>query len=99
MAIDDDDGARRMTGNPERFVDKRLIVNRLAAAHARVGREEKLRLRVVDARCERRRGESAEYHRMDGADAAARQPRERRFGDHRDGGQYAIAATEHLPSG
>ena len=52
--------------------------------------------RVVDARGEARRRESAEDHRMDRADARAGEHREHRFGNHRHVDQHAIAAADAL---
>ena len=91
--IDDDDRLRRMARKPDRFVDERLVANRLAAAHAGVGGEEHLGLGVVDARGERCGGEPAEYDGVDRADARAREHRERGFRDHRHVDQHAVAAT------
>ena len=84
---------RRMLREPHRLVDQVLVGHRLAAAHAGVGGDHHLRLRVVDARGEARRGEAAEHDRMDRADARAGEHRERRLGDHRHVDQHAIAAA------
>ena len=52
--------------------------------------------RVVDARGEARRGEAAEHHRVDRADARAGEHREHRLGDHRHVDQHAVALAHAL---
>ncbi len=83
-------------GEPDRLVDQMLVRDGLAAAHAGVRGHHQLRLRVVDARREARRGETAEDDRMDRADARAREHRERGLGDHRHVDQHPVAAAHAL---
>ena len=52
------------------------------------------RLGIVDAGCQLRRGEAAEHHGMNGADASACQHRHHRFGDHRHVDDDAIALLD-----
>ncbi len=95
-AVHDHHLARRVRGEPYRLVDEVLVGNRLAAAHSGIRGDHHLRRRVVDPRGEARRGEAAEDHRVDRADARAGEHGERRLGDHRHVDQHAIAAPHVL---
>ncbi len=90
-AVDDHHIFRRRRRQPDRLVHQVLVGNRLAAAHSRVRRHHQLRPCIVDAGRQARRCETSEHHRVDGADARARQHRENRLGDHRHVNQYALA--------
>ena len=87
-----------MLGELERLVDQRLVEHDLAHAAAAVGGDHQRGPRVVDARREARRGEAAEHHRVDRADARAGEDRERGLGDHRhvDDDPVALLHAERL---
>jgi len=75
----------------DRLVQQRLVRHHLAAARAGICADHHLRRGVLDARGERVRGEAAEHHGMDRADAGAGQHRERSFRDHGHVDQDAVA--------
>ena len=84
---------RRLVGRQaDRLVQQRLVRHHLAAARARVGADDHLRLRVLDARGQRAAGEAAEHHAVDGADACAGQHREGGLRDHGHVDEHAVAA-------
>jgi hypothetical protein len=90
-AVDDDDVLRRRAREAQRLVDQRLEANHLAHAHAGVARDQHLGLRIVDPRGEAHRGEAAEHHRVDRAQAHRREHREHRLGRHRHVDEDAVA--------
>ena len=79
---------RRQRRSPHRAAACRGRRARLDAAACR---EDQLRLAVVDAGREFLRGEAAEHHRMDRADARAGKHREQRFRHHRHVEDDAVA--------
>ena len=82
-ALQDEAGVRLVRGEPDRLVEQRLIGNDAGAFDAAACRQDHLRLAVVDAGGEFLGRETAEHHRMDGADARAGQHREHRLRHHR----------------
>jgi hypothetical protein len=93
-AIDHQHLFRRELGDLAGFVEQVLVGHGLATAHAGIGGDDQLGLRVVDTRRQRAGGKAAEYHRVDGADAGACEDGEGRFGDHRHVDQYAVALAD-----
>ena len=91
LTLDDDDVPDRRRVR-ERLVGHLLERHDLAAAIAAVGRDEQDRLRVVDAIAQRLRAEAAEDDAVDGADARAREHRDRELGHQRQVERDAIAA-------
>ena len=78
----------------ERFVGDLLERDDRAAPIAAVGGDEHRCGRVVDAIAQRLGAESAEHHGMDGADARARQHRDRQLGNERHVERDAIALLD-----
>ena len=78
----------------ERGVDVALERDRLAAAHAFVGGDDRAGVAIGDAAGEAFGREAAEHHRMDRADARAGEHRRRRFGDHRHVDHHPVAALD-----
>ena len=93
-AVDDQHVLRRVLGERAGLVDQVLVRHRLAVAHAGIGGDEQLRLRIVDAHGEVVRREAAEHHRVHGPEARAGQHREQRLGDHRHVDDDAIALAD-----
>jgi hypothetical protein len=83
-------------GQADGLVQQVLVGHDLAAAHAGIGADDDLGLRIVDAGGQRVAGEAAEHHRVDGADARAGQHREAGLGDHRHVDQHAVALGHAL---
>ncbi len=82
----------RIDGVPcERLVGHLLERHDLAAAVAAVGGDEQRRLRVVDAIAQRLGAEAAEDDAVDGADARAREHRDRELGHERQVERDAVA--------
>jgi hypothetical protein len=75
----------------ERLVGVALERHRLAAAIAAVGGDEHLGAGVVDAIAQRFGRETAEHHRVHGADARAGEHGHDRLGDHGQVDRHAIA--------
>ena len=100
-AIDHEHLFRRVLGQRAGLVQQMLVGHDLAAAHAGLGRYDHLGSGVIDARGQRTGGETAEHHRVDGADARTRQHRESGLGNHRHVDQHAVAAAhaERLQDG
>ena len=82
----------------ERLIDVALEVNLRAAPPSGVGGDDQLGFGVVDAIGERLGGESSEHHRMNRADARAREHRDRGLGNQRhvDGDAIAFLDAEAL---
>jgi hypothetical protein len=76
------------------IVDVLLERHDAAAAIAAVRRHHDARLGVVHAVAERLGREAAEHHAVGGADARARQHRDRRFRDHRQIDADAVARLD-----
>ena len=76
----------------ERLVRVALERNDLPASIAAVGGDDDLRLRVVHAVAQRLGREAAEHHRVNRADARAREHRDDDFGDERHVDADAIPA-------
>ena len=93
QALDDDDVLDRRRAF-ERFVRHLLQRHDLAAPPAAVRGHEQRRLRVVDAIAQRLGAEAAEDHRMHGADARAREHRDRQLRDERQVERHAVAALD-----
>ena len=92
-ALDDDDVLDRRALF-ERLVGVPLERHERTAAIAAVGRDEQLRLRVVDAIAQRFGRESAEHHRVNRADARAGEHRDRHFGHERHVDRHSIASLD-----
>ncbi|GAP38382.1 hypothetical protein ISF6_4840 [Piscinibacter sakaiensis] len=75
----------------DRLVEQRLVGHDLARAAAGVGTDHHHRLGIVDPAGEAVARETAEDHRVDRADARAREHRERGLGDHRHVDQHPVA--------
>ncbi len=93
-AADDQHVRRRRLRRGARRVDQRFVRDHLAAAHAGIGADQQLRLRVVDAQSQVVRGEAAEHDRMDRADARAGEHGEHRLRHVRHVDHHAIAAAD-----
>ena len=91
--IDEQHARRLVPCEFDALVEQRLVRNDLAVARAGVGRDDDLRLRVVDARGEIHRGEAPENDRVDCAKPRACQHGEQRLGHHRHVDQHPLAAT------
>ena len=91
LALDDDDvlDRRRVA---QRLVGHLLERDDLAAPVAAVGGDEQHGLRVVDAIAQRLGAEAAEDDAVDGADARAREHRDRELGNQRQVERDAVAA-------
>ena len=76
------------------FVDRLLQREELPAAVAAVHRDDRLRLRVVDAVADGFGREAAEHHRVDDAEAGAGEDRHRELGHHRHVDRDGVAAPE-----
>ena len=81
----------------DRRVEQRLVGDDPVDLDAARGREDDLRLGVVDAGRQLVRGEPAEHDRMDRADAGAGEHRDRRLGHHRHVDQHAVALDDAEP--
>ena len=90
-ALQDEAGRRLVLGELDRLVEQRLVGNDAGALDAAAGREDDLRLGVVDAGGELLGGETAEHHRMDGADARAGEHGDHRLRHHRHIEDDAVA--------
>ena len=107
-ALQDEAGVGLVLRQRNRLVEQRLVGDDAAGLQAAACRKNHLRLGVVDARRQLARGESAEHHRMDGADARAGEHGDRRLRHHRHVEDHAVAffdaeiaqhAGEHLRLG
>ncbi len=78
----------------KRLVDVRLQRDGLAAADALVGGNDGLAVRVEDAVLDGFRGEAAEYNRVNGADAGARQHGIDRLRHHRHVDTHPVALAD-----
>ncbi len=76
-------GLRLVAGQLDGAVEQRLVGDDAAGLDAARRRQDGGRLGVLDARGKLRRGEAAEHHRVDGADAGAGQHGDHRFRHHR----------------
>ena len=87
----DDERVGHARGQGQGVVDGRLEGGGLAAAPATVGRDDEVRLGVVDAVAQGLGAEPAEDDRVGRADPGTGQHRDRQFGDHRHVDRHAIA--------
>ena len=83
-----------MPGEPDRKIEQRLVFDQAAGLDAAARRQHQLGLGVVDAGRELLGGETAEHHRVDGADARAGEHGEQRLGDHRHVDDDAVALAD-----
>ena len=91
LALHYDAPARGMRARLDRRVEHRLVLDDPGRFDsARCGHDDG-RLGVVDPHGEFIRGEPAEHHRVDGAEAGASEHRDHRLGDHRHIDDHAIA--------
>ena len=90
-ALQDHAGVGLVRGEFDGAVQERLIGDDARALDAAARGQDHLGFRVVDAGGELFRGEAAEHHRMDGADARAGQHGEHRLRDHRHVDDDAVA--------
>ncbi len=93
-AVDQQHMRRLVRGEIDGGIEQRLVLNHLASARTGVGADDDARRRIVDAGGEAVGSKAAEHHRVDRADARARQHGEGRFGNHRQVDQHAIAAPD-----
>ena len=80
----------------QRLVGGDLERDLATATDALVGGDEQLGAAVLDATLERCRGEPAEDDRVDGADARAREHRDRQLGNHRQVDRDAVPSADAL---
>ncbi len=90
-ALQDQASADLVRGELDRFVEQRLVGHGAADLDAAAGGENDFRLGVVDAGGQLLGGETAEHHRVDGADAGAGQHAHHRFRHHRHVEDDAVA--------
>ncbi|MCY1222413.1 hypothetical protein D9M72_345060 [compost metagenome] len=76
---------------PDGLVQQRLVGHHFAGARAGVGADHHARPGILDARGQADRGKAAEHHRMDRADARARQHGKCGFRNHRHVDQHTVA--------
>jgi hypothetical protein len=92
-AVADQHLLRRVLREAAGLVDQMLVGTALPPRMPASAVTMHLRLRVVDARREARRGKAAEHDRVDGADARAGEHREHGLGHHRHVDEHAVAVT------
>ena len=95
-AVEENDLLRRMLRKLDRLVDEALVMHGLAGAHAGIRGEHEFWFRVIDARSEAVRGETAEYDGVNRAEANAGEHRECRLRHHRHVDQDAVALADTL---
>ena len=83
-----------MFGKAQGLVEQRLVGNDLAHARPGVRCDHQLGRGVINARRQSARGEAAEHHRMDGADAHGGQHGENSLGHHGHVDQDSVAFFE-----
>ncbi len=107
-ALQDQAGVGLVRRERDRLVEQRLVSDDAARLEAAARRQDRLRLGVVDPGGQFARGEAAEHHGMNGADARAGEHRDGRFRHHRHVEHDAVAladaevaqhAAEHLRLG
>ena len=97
-ALQDDATLRLVLRQLERLVEERLVGDRSRARlDAARGAHHQLRLGMVDAGSQLVRGETAEHHRVDGAQARAGEHGDHRLRDHRHVDDDAVPALDALP--
>ncbi len=92
-ALDDEDVFDR-GGLEERVVGVVLQWDDASASVPAVGRNQGLRLHVVDPLCQGRRAESTEHDGVNGADASTGEHGDGQFGNHRHVDRHPIAALD-----
>ncbi len=103
--LQDETSLGLVLGERDRLVKQRLVMHDAAGLEPAAGGENDFWRGVVDPRRQFARGEAAEHHRMNGADARAGEHRDRRLRHHRHIKNDAVAladaeiaqhAAEHL---
>ena len=94
--LQDDRPLRLVRRKLDGGVEQRLVRHHPAALDAAGGRQDQLRPGVLDAGGQLLRRETAEDHRVDRADAGARQHADHRLGHHRHVDDHAVAGRHAL---
>jgi len=92
--LQDEASIRLVLRQCDRFVEQRLVVHDAARLDAAARGQNHFRLGVIDTGREFARGEAAEYHGVDGADARAGEHCEHRLRHHRHVENDAIALAD-----
>ena len=93
-ALQDQAGIGLVLRQRDRLVEQRLVMDDAAGLETAAGGENHLRLGVVDARRQFARGEAAEHHRMNRADAGAGEHADHRLGHHRHINDHPVALAD-----
>ncbi|MPL75488.1 hypothetical protein SDC9_21312 [bioreactor metagenome] len=94
LALEDHAELGLVGGDVDRLVKQRLVMHDAVRFEAAGGGDDRLRRAVVDPHRKLMRGEPAEHHRVDRADAGAGEHRLERLGDHRHVDDDAVALLD-----
>jgi hypothetical protein len=93
-ALEHQAGLRLVGADLDRLIHHRLVGHHAAGLEPAGGADDQLRLRILDALGQFGRGEAAEDHGMDGAEAGAGEHGDGGLGDHRHVDHHAVAAAD-----
>ena len=91
FAVHNEHAMRLVGGQRQCFVQQRLVGHALTRARTGLCRNHHRGLRVIDARGQGVRSKTTKHHRVNGANAHARQHGKAGLGDHRHVDQHAVA--------